>query len=679
MKLGNILSFLPQRKGLSVLITVAVVGGGYLGVSLLKAKEEPPRYVLGKVEKGTLITSISGTGQVSVSNQVDIQSKVSGEVRALYVKEGDVVKTGTVLAQLDSSDAAKAVRDAQINLETAQLALKKLQAPADNLSLIQAENSYKQAKRNLDELKKPPATYDLLQAQNAAAQAQRDFDQAKTNSDQQAVTTTQSTQSTYENAYNSISSTFLDVPDMIIDLQSVQTSNTQLNDDRISAYKFVLGSNSPFISTFLDDYTPASQQYAATFNDFKTTLRTSDQSVLYQLLSDSLDMTKAVAKNLQDANNMLDAIATKQSDPYYASTINSLGLNSLRSTIQGDISSINTHITALQNAKDSIDTTQQNSPLDSQKAKDAIAAAQERLNEKQEYVKKLIAGATSEDLATAEEQLKEKAAALQKLKDGPTQLDLQSQQLTIQQKQQALADAQAGVADYAVKAPFDGTIAKVSVQKGDTASSGTAIVTAITNQFIAQISLNEVDAAAVQTGNKATLTFDAITDLSISGAVVQLDTIGTATQGVVTYGTQIAFDTQDARIKPGMSVSASIITMVKQDVLLVPNSAVKSQGEIHYVEIFPTTTAVTNTSQTNTVTSSTLPEQKVVEIGSTNDTQTEITSGLAEGDQIVTQTLAGSSTSRTSTQSGASGLRIPGITGGATGGAGFTRNVPVGP
>ena len=70
--------------------------------------------------------------------------------------------------------------------------------------------------------------------------------------------------------------------------------------------------------------------------------------------------------------------------------------------------------------------------------------------------------------------------------------------------------------------------------------------------------MNEVDAAKISVGNKTTLTFDATEDLTLTGKVAQIDTIGTVEQGVVSYKVKIAFDTQDERIKPGMTANASI-------------------------------------------------------------------------------------------------------------------------
>lgn len=169
---------------------------------------------------------------------------------------------------------------------------------------------------------------------------------------------------------------------------------------------------------------------------------------------------------------------------------------------------------------------------------------------------------------------------------------------------------------------------------------------------MAEISLNEVDVAKVKVGQKVTLTFDAISDLTIAGDVSEIDTIGTVTQGVVYYNVEIVFNTQDSRVKPGMSVSSAIITDMKQDVLLVPNSAVKSDNSgQQYVQML----------QNN------VPVNQTVETGFSNDTMTEITSGLKEGDKVVTQTITASTATTATTQttsqnrSTGGGIRIPGL------------------
>ncbi len=165
----------------------------------------------------------------------------------------------------------------------------------------------------------------------------------------------------------------------------------------------------------------------------------------------------------------------------------------------------------------------------------------------------------------------------------------------------------------------------------------------------AEVEVNEVDIAKVAIGQKVTIKMDALDGTDFSGKVEKIDSLGTVTQGVVSYNVSIGFEALDARIKPDMSVSASIITDVKQDILMVPSSAVKSEGGNAYVEIL----------------NGSALEQKSVRTGASNDTNTEIISGVNIGDKVVTETLDLSVEASTDSGSGSSGgnVRIPGVSG----------------
>jgi HlyD family secretion protein len=230
----------------------------------------------------------------------------------------------------------------------------------------------------------------------------------------------------------------------------------------------------------------------------------------------------------------------------------------------------------------------------------------------------------------------DKQEALIKLQAGTDALDLRSQELVVEQRQNALND-------YYILAPFSGTIAKLEVKNNDSISGGSAIATLITDSKLADISLNEVDAAKVKVGQKATLTFDAIDGLSVAGEVSEVDLVGTVSQGVVSYNAKISFDTQDERIRSGMSVSADIAVDTRQDVLIVPSSAIKSSGGSSYVETFGDAVGVTDNQG---VASKLTPTQTIVTTGKSDDTSTEILTGLKEGDKIITQTLAASATTK---------------------------------
>ncbi|MDO8569701.1 MAG: efflux RND transporter periplasmic adaptor subunit [bacterium] len=246
-------------------------------------------------------------------------------------------------------------------------------------------------------------------------------------------------------------------------------------------------------------------------------------------------------------------------------------------------------------------------------------------------------------ITTGKQVLEDAKYKLDDIKNGSNPLDIRSSKLSLEQKQKALSD-------YSVRAPFAGIIASISVKRGDSVNSGTAVAILITKNKIAEISLNEIDVAKVKVGQKATLTFDAVLGLTISGVVTEIDSVGTVSQGVVTYNIKISFDTQDEHVKPAMSVSTSVITDVKQDVLVVPNSAVKSQGGASYVEMFDVPLLPPTDGLIGSV-SKTIPNKIPVEVGLSNDSQTEIVSGLKEGDEIIIRTILSKTTTTTATPS----------------------------
>ena len=204
-----------------------------------------------------------------------------------------------------------------------------------------------------------------------------------------------------------------------------------------------------------------------------------------------------------------------------------------------------------------------------------------------------------------------------------------------------------------VIAPISGTVNAINIKNGDDLSrlssnsnSSAPIIIGDLSTLKAQVEVNEVDIANVSIGQKVSLTFSAIDGLASTGKVEKMDSLGTLTSGVVTYNVTVGFDSLDPRIKPEMSVSAAIITDTKQDVIVVPNSAVKTQNGSSYVQVLNGQT----------------PQNVAVETGLSNDTQTEILSGINVGDSVITQTINSSST--TSSKSSSSSVRIPGLGGG---------------
>lgn len=588
-------------------IALALIGGGYFGYTKIFSTDGIVRYATAQVQKGTLIVSLSGSGQVSATNQLDVKPKASGEITAMYVKAGQEVGSGAILAAIDSADAQRAVRDAETALETAKLELDKALEPLDELTLLQAETS-------------------LTQAKNSKQKAEDNITKA------------------YEDGFNTVSNAFLDLPSIMTGLENTILGHTIDNQqDNITWYinqtsiqnderdKAIRYENDVYAA-----YNKATLAYTKNFDSYKSASRTSDEQTIEALISETYDTTKLIAEAIKATNNFIDFVQ-------YAIELRHYQIPAAVSTQQSNISSYtgktNSHLLSLLSIQTSL--------------KDSRNA-----------------------IVDADTTIKERELSLAQTKEGPDDLDIRAKKITIQQREDALTTAKQTLADHYVRAPFAGVIAKVSAKKGDSASAGTAVVTLVTKQKIAEVSLNEVDVAQIKVGQKATLTFDAIPDLTISGQVAEVDAVGTVSQGVVTYNIKIGFDTQDERVKTAMSASAAIVTEAKPDVLLVPNSAVKSQGGVSYVEVPDESDMSVATANVSGAIFNNPTRQKQIEIGTANDEFTEIVSGLNEGDLIVTRTIQPTAAAQTQTQTQSGGLRIPGLNtggGGARTGGGFQR------
>lgn len=216
-----------------------------------------------------------------------------------------------------------------------------------------------------------------------------------------------------------------------------------------------------------------------------------------------------------------------------------------------------------------------------------------------------------------------------------------------------------------IYAPTAGTVVDLTLTPGMQIGGATTTTGAAASQPVASIitggtpvisvSIAEVDAPKVQDGQKATLTFDALPNQTFTGKIIGINTTGVVTSGVTTYPATIALDEPNDKILPNMNVTANIITAIKDNVLLVPSSAVQTIGGQTTVRVL----------QNGTLTS--IP----VTTGDSTDTQTEIKSGLTDGESVVTA-IVNPSTNATSTGSSpfSGGLRFGGFGGGAGGGGG---------
>lgn len=267
-------------------------------------------------------------------------------------------------------------------------------------------------------------------------------------------------------------------------------------------------------------------------------------------------------------------------------------------------------------------------------AQNSLASAQARLHSLQSSMfaanQKFINDAVARDLADSD------PTYIQQNADWlAAEADYKNQQNVISQAQTALNSAWLTLQQSSptVYAPISGQVTGLSLQVGSVLSSSGSTDGESSSQELAHIvttatptvtiPLTEIDAPKVSIDDQATITFDAFPDKTYTGKIISIDTLGSTSSNVTTYPAVIALDTLSPELLGNMAAQVNIITDTKDQALLVPNSAVQNQNGTYSVQVMrdgqPTTVDVT--------------------IGLASDTQTEITSGLNEGDQVITSTI----------------------------------------
>lgn len=254
--------------------------------------------------------------------------------------------------------------------------------------------------------------------------------------------------------------------------------------------------------------------------------------------------------------------------------------------------------------------------IDQAVARANVGMAEAQLREAEEELERVKDGLSAGTIALREAQYADAQRELQELQEGGgTDPD------AIVAAEARVAAAQSALELAKITAPFDGTITQVEVLPGDVVSQGTvAFRVDDLSRMFAEIQVSEVDINKVKVGQTVTLSFDAILAKEYHGNVVEVSLAGTTVQGVVNFKVTVALTDADEEVLPGMTTAANIVVNELEDVLLVPNRAVRVRegrrvvyvlqgGQIQVVEI---------------------------EIGASSETESEVISGdIRPGDEII--------------------------------------------
>ncbi|UYN90079.1 MAG: efflux RND transporter periplasmic adaptor subunit [Anaerolineales bacterium] len=218
------------------------------------------------------------------------------------------------------------------------------------------------------------------------------------------------------------------------------------------------------------------------------------------------------------------------------------------------------------------------------------------------------------DLALAQAQLDIAQQNYDEIMAGPTALQLAAAQAR-------LAAAQASVDMGFILAPFNGTVTDIYPNQGDLVNVGSSAVQVddlSTVQVVVEVS--EVDINRIQVGQPASIVLDAVQDVQYQGEVVAVALAGNVTQTGVNFRVLVELEDADANVRPGMTAAVNIVVTELEDVLLVPNRAVRVQNGRRVVYVMRAGRM----------------EAVVITLGASSETFSEVVGGeLSEGDVIV--------------------------------------------
>src|SRR2546426_4317179 len=606
----GILMTWPGR--LFAVVLVALVAGGAVFVSRATVPAAKTEIRTQAVTKGSVIQSVAVSGSVAAMNQTKMSFKTSGKVAAPYVSVGQQVTAGQPLAKLDTTDLEAALAQAQANLVSAQNNYNRTASTTGD-----AQKALNQARQQ--------AAQDLATAQAALNKLTANYSSAKTNFSTFTDNATGGI-SSFQDSLGTIQSQI----DALIAEMSKIVGGGDTGDLR-NAMNAVSGANSPamqnaransvtLLSPALADYLSARSALLSVVVDFDsataagndtTSIATSFQlamtnySIATSRLSTALDTTSAVLGTVQTA------VTTAQS------SLNTQSTKTLHDPFdqwRADLATLYTLVGAPQQNVSTV--------------KLKISPATTYVNTMNDAIGGSIANATQNVATTAQRGQQSIDAAQTSLNSKP--YDLTNAQASVDNAASAVQTAQTNLDNAVVTAPSAGVVASIASQVGETAANP-FMVLANTTSLVLHGTIGESDVAKVKLGLVANVAVDAVTTAGrMTGRVTSLDPVATIQSGVPVYGIDVTIDLPNSQVKPGMTGTATVIIASRQNVLTVPNLAIRTTNGKRYLQILKDGEAV---------------DTDVV-FGISNDTTTEVVSGVAEGDLAVLPAARATATAR---------------------------------
>ena len=627
--------WLKGRRWVWLPVILLLVAGGWWYRRVQAAKANQPFIQTAKVERTTVTLTVSAQGTIRPYEIVDVKSKAAGKVIQMAVEVGDRVKKGQLICRIDPSDVQTVVNQAQADLDAALARVQQamvnwqMQQQVTPAQLEEAHQALKAAAARLRQAESALAAQEkqayasLRQAEQAVAAAKVRYEQAKKQAEAQPSLTQAALQQA-EAAYKSALENLRQLKEATIPQQRAQ-AKAQYDDAKAqleNAEKNLQRQRELFEKGFVakSQLDAAEAQYAAAkaaFDAAAEKLRTIEQELSAQL--------QTAEARVAEAKAQLDSACERWRT-----------LDAEHQAVLRDAEA------RVAQAKAQLDAAKANAVQDELRQQE-VQAAEAALRQAEAQLE-----AAKAQLLTVEQRRADvdaARAALAQAHASYRQALVNTQQVRLRQEdvkqakaqvQRALAqlrNARIQLADTVITAPRDGVIVEKLVQEGTVISSstsafsqGTTIVRlADMRRIYVDAEVAEADIAQVWVGQKVDVSLDAFPGEVFEGKVIRIDPRTTIEQNVGYVHVLVELNEVDERLKPGMSATCDFLVDRKENVLAVPNEAIKEDEEGKtYVEVLLHANPEPKT------------ERRYVEVGLQGTTLTEVKKGLKEGEVVVT-------------------------------------------
>lgn len=639
-----------------------------LGIALRAraALGRAPQVQEAKVTRDTIKRTVSADGVLMPLATLDVKSRAAGRVDKLLVEEGDIVKAGQLIAEIDPRDMAAAMTQASADLASARARKDQadknltIQTQTSKSQLEQAQQSVEDALTRLrrteqaGELQSSDTANSMEQARQALAIAGTRLEQAQLDRrlrEEQTATQEQEAEASLESAKARL-------------LQAEQRAATQPQLTEASLAQAEAGYQSA--QAKLDALTRASQPLAvaqaqASYDQAKTNLDRAEkdyqrQKALHEqgfVSTSQLDSSSAAYENAKsDLQSAAERLRTlKEQNEADKESAKAALAQSKASLDSAKASASQDEVVAQQDLEAARAAVRQaQAGLASAKAgrlqvdtadKD-VAASEASLRQAQESLKAALAGETrnsmaKQDIVSAQIAVAQAQSSLSQARANALQTDVRRKDVTAAQASVTRSEATARnaaqqFADTTIVAPRSGVVLTKYVEEGTMITSGMSAVTQGTNivqlgdlsRMFVQVQVDETDIPQVRLAQAVDIKVDALPDETFKGTVTLVAPQAVKEQNVTSVKVKVEVENPGSKLRPGMNATCDFVIMRKENVLTVPSEAVVDKaGETFVYQWDPK-----KSGRDKRV-------KRTVVIGAQDDTKTEIVSGLAEGDSVL--------------------------------------------